>query len=82
LKNKGTFQEKLWKEIKILILFAGIGLFLIIFNPDLGSWKYPMGFTQDVREVLRIIGYGFLIAAYPVFLLIRLTVVLLKRIFH
>ncbi len=80
MKDKTILRKLLWKEFKYLLLFIGLGLFLIVFNPDVGSWKYPLGFTQEVREVLRAVGYGILIAGYPVFLLTRIFASLILKL--
>jgi uncharacterized membrane protein YoaT (DUF817 family) len=68
----------LFRELKRLLIFLAIGVFLIVFNQDIGTWKYPMGFTQEWIERARFLGWLILAGAYPLSLLIRFFVYLLK----
>ncbi len=52
---------------------------MILFNPDVGTWKYPLGFTQEWTERARLLGWIILVGGYPFSLLIRLVSYLFKR---
>jgi hypothetical protein len=80
-KNIGDKNGKtiFLRELKRWLLFIICGGFLIVFNQDVGSWKFPMGATQEWVERARFLGWIIMIGGYPISLLLRLLHHLIKK---
>ncbi|MBI9097180.1 MAG: hypothetical protein JEY91_01820 [Spirochaetaceae bacterium] len=73
-------KEKFLREMKRWLIFILLGGFFVLFNPHRDSWKFPMGVTAEWAERGRFLGWMIMTGGYPLSLIIRLLIYLLKRL--
>jgi hypothetical protein len=78
--NRRNKKSIFFRELRICLFIVFMGFLFMSTNTDSTAWRYPLSPSPDLAENIRIFGRIVLFGGYPLTIILRLFIKMIKKI--